>query len=67
MGEAWGARGQDVRTSKLKNETVIEIKKRLLAGESVISIAKDLGVSRGTISNIKTGHSWSHIKLDKDV
>lgn len=49
--------------SKLSKENVISIKIRLQSGESQSIIAKDYGVNQNTISNIKTGKSWSHVKI----
>lgn len=54
-------RGEGHNQSKLTNEQVVEIKQRLSKGERNVDIAKDYGVSRKTIGNIKTGHIWKHI------
>lgn len=48
--------------AKLKNIDVIRIKELLENGLSLNKIAKIYDVSSGTISNIKTGKVWKHIK-----
>lgn len=55
--------GERSPSSKLRNEDVIEIKKRIAMGEGNKSIARDFGVSPGTIGFIKTGETWSHISV----
>lgn len=45
--------------SKLSESQVLEIKSRLLKGESQDSIAKSFGVTQSTISHIKTLRDWS--------
>lgn len=58
-------RGSNVGTSKLVESQVIEIKKRLLKGESHSSIAEDFGVHQSSISLINIGRNWKHIELPK--
>ena len=41
------------RRSKTTDEQKAEIRKRLSAGESVSSVARDYGVSRATVKNIR--------------
>jgi group I intron endonuclease len=48
-------------SKKLTKEQVIEIKHRLLNGESPKEICKDYNTARTTISDIKFGRIWSHI------
>ena len=50
---------------RLKDEQVREIKQRLASGEAPSEIARWFGVSQPTISDIKTGRTWSHITLDQ--
>lgn len=51
--------------AKLSREQVIEIKKLLVAGNHTqYEIADKFGVTRDTVKCIKTGKSWSHVKVD---
>lgn len=52
-------RGQKHYRAKLTSECVIEIKRRLLSGESLTSIAADYSVTAAAISSIKSGKSWN--------
>jgi len=54
-------RGQDRHAAILTDENVREIKVKLSSGVSQATIASDYGVKPCTISNIKTGTTWSHI------
>ncbi len=63
-GSTWGTTGSVIDLSnrrnlahKLSSDDVIEIKSRILAGESSFNIAKDFDVSTGAISSIKTNRS----------
>jgi len=63
-GELKILRGENSTNHKLTEEQVIQIK--LLLKEGILTqqeIADMFGVSQLTISAIKTGRSWSHIKL----
>lgn len=53
-------RGQAVGTSKLKTSQAIEIRRRAQT-ESRRALAAEFSVCPQTISNIKTGASWSHL------
>ncbi|WP_375292192.1 NUMOD4 motif-containing HNH endonuclease [Sphingomonas melonis] len=55
-------RGEDQKRSKLTNEDVTEIKRRLSLGEKQIPIAAHYGVSQRLISMIKTGRLWKHVE-----
>jgi len=55
--------GESCNFSKLKEEQVIEIKKRLKTGESDTSLGYHFGVSAGTIADIRRGKNWKHIKI----
>ena len=48
---------------KLKVEEVIEIKKLLLENKSAECLSKKYKVAKISISRIKTGRTWSHIKI----
>lgn len=50
--------GERVGTSKLKAAQVLEIKRRLAAGERATDIAANYGVTRGTIHHIRRGDRW---------
>ena len=56
--------GSDNVTSKLTDEQVIEIKKRLLNKEICSDIAKDYNVNRTTICMIFNDKNWIHLKVD---
>lgn len=47
---------------KLTEEEVVEIVRRLEAGERPTHLAKEFKVARTTISGIKGGWTWKHIK-----
>lgn len=51
-------RGEANPRSKLTGEKVAEIRVRCAAGESQLTIAKDMGVSNRTISDIACGLTW---------
>jgi hypothetical protein len=55
------ARGQQNGKSRLTDSQVVDIKRRILSGESSASIALDYGVVGGTIDHIKQGRTWRHI------
>lgn len=51
------------KSVKLTDEDVRAIKRRLAAGDSQHSIARDFPVSRSLIQAIKAGKVWSHVSL----
>ena len=55
--------GELSSAAKLNNEQVIDIKRRLLIGETYKSIGSIYGVSNSTIGWIARGETWSHISL----
>lgn len=57
-------KGEKCPSSKLKDNDVFEIKRRLLSGETLKKISKDYPVSESAISEIKAGRSWAHIKIN---
>ena len=62
------AKGEKHGRSKLTNECVINIKRKLRGGtEMQVSIARDFGVSPKTISDIHTGITWSHVQLPSET
>ena len=61
--------GKDIKGEKshrhvLKNEQVMEIKLRIKKGERNKDICIDYPVIDKTISDIRRGVRWSHIKID---
>ena len=48
--------------AKLTEDQVRDIRRRIRGGESNPDIAKIYGVARNTVSQIRTGASWSHIE-----
>ena len=50
--------GEDHPISKLKNVEIIEIRRRIKAGELLRVIAADYGVSEATICYVAKGHIW---------
>lgn len=55
------AKGELARTAILTAPIVLEIRRRLTAGETGTSLAREYGVTDTTISNIKIKKSWKHI------
>lgn len=55
---------QDLMSNKLLKDDIINIKKRLISGDSVTAIAKDYCVSPSIISRIKNGNIWKNIGDD---
>ncbi|AET09804.1 hypothetical protein [Gordonia phage GTE5] len=53
--------------SKLTEEDIPVIRRRLKNGETQRVIALDYGVHQVTISRIKTGKDWSHITIGGDL
>lgn len=49
------------QTAKLTVEKVVLIKKRLLEGEHYVNLAKEYGVSKSCISDIKRNATWKNI------
>ena len=47
---------------KLTEEQVAEIKKKIAQKQWNTAIARDYGVARNTISDIKRGRSWKKVK-----
>ena len=55
-------RGSKNPISKLKEKDVLDIRKKVLLGETQKSLAEYYGVSRPTISRIISGHKWGWLK-----
>jgi len=56
------AKGEANGLSKLTEDQVREIKKRLLGTETTSDIARDYPVDRKVVSRINAGTNWKHIK-----
>jgi len=61
LADMW-SKGRGRWRSRLSSEQVVDIRRRLVAGETVPSIAREAGVSRGAIQGIKTGRTWGHLQ-----
>lgn len=57
-------RGTKIKTSKLTEKNVVDIKKLLMQGHTQQSIADRFNISRGNIKNIQLGTHWSHVEVD---
>jgi hypothetical protein len=55
------ARGEDHGSAKLTAPEVLEIRRRVSAGERQTEIAKELGVDKGLIWQIKERRIWTHV------
>ena len=56
------SRGSAHRWAKIDENDVCEIRRRLLAGESMAQIARDFNVTRSAIYKIKCGKTWANGK-----
>lgn len=57
-------RGEKNSHAKLTAATVLVIRERLASGEHQRTIASSFGVSQQTVSKLKMGTRWAHIKDD---
>lgn len=55
--------GSQIKTSKLKEKEVFTIKEMIKNGERNGDIAKEFGVDKRTISDIRVGRSWKSVVL----
>lgn len=55
------ARGERSGSSKLTEDKVLEIRKRLIGGAKVRKLADEYGVSHVAIVQIKHNRTWTHI------
>jgi hypothetical protein len=58
-------RGSRNGWSKLTEEAVAQIKRRLLDGEPTQALAADFGVTNGAIWFIAKGRNWTHVQPAK--
>ena len=54
-------RGERNRRAKITADCVIEIRRRLAAGEMGTRIARSLGITKNMVTKINTRRSWSHV------
>jgi len=54
-------KGESHPGAKLNDDLVRIIRSRSGAGESLRKIAENLGVSRGAVSHVLSGETWSHV------
>lgn len=50
--------------AKLTKSDVLEIRRRIVAGESHKSIAKAFGITRVSVTEIRTGNKWSSVPIN---
>lgn len=55
------ARGVSIISSKLYNEDVLQIKSKIIDGETDLALSELFKVSRRNINQIRNGKSWKHI------
>lgn len=53
--------GTHITSSKLCDKQVIEIRKKLNEGSSQAKLAKEYGISKGAIQDIKEEKTWKHL------
>lgn len=59
-------RGENKPNAKFKDEDIIQIKRLISEGYRIIDIARLYNVEGQTITQIKTGERWNHIKTEYD-
>lgn len=57
-------RGERCHSAKLSESDVRVIRRRVLQGEPMRSIAREYGVGKTAISDIITRHTWAHVDED---
>ena len=57
-------KGDKCISSKLTEKKVSLIKRRLIEGARSVDLAREYGVVKGTIGEIKAGRSWGHVSAD---
>lgn len=61
VGHGASCRGDKSGRRKLSTAQVLDIKRRLDAGEDPAALAEQFGVIRNTIYRIKSGATWQHL------
>lgn len=56
-------RGEKQWKSRLTEGDVAEIVKRLKEGDRITDIAREYGVARQTVQNVKSGTAWSWLTM----
>lgn len=56
------ARGTRCGHAKLTDQDILDIRAAIAAGETNLSISKRYPVNDASISNIRSGHTWKHVK-----
>jgi hypothetical protein len=64
--ECHALKGEGNGSAKLTEKDVVEIKHLLASRVRIKDIMQRFNVSKGTIANIKTGRSWSHVSISID-
>jgi hypothetical protein len=60
-------RGEGHHSARLTPAVVLDIRRRVAAGEQQASIAQGLGVSAETISAVAAGKTWKHVREVEDA
>lgn len=61
MKEPGATRGENSFRSKLTDDLVVSIRRRIRNGEMGKDVARELGISHPTLSEAKCGRLWSHV------
>lgn len=56
--------GSQAFRKKLNEKKVLDIKIKIRDGATITSLAKEYGVTASSISKIKEGRTWKHVKLE---
>lgn len=57
-----GCKGERHGRARLRNEDVIEIRRRLARGDTVVAVAQAYRINRHQVSKIKRGLAWKHLQ-----
>jgi lambda repressor-like predicted transcriptional regulator len=57
----WLKRGTEHRFAKLTPDLVVAIRQRFAAGEKLRALAREFGMSRGSLSSVLRGDTWAHV------
>jgi group I intron endonuclease len=60
-------RGSKSHRAKLNENQVLEIKEKIIHGETLKDLGKEYGIKAGTISDIKNEKIWKHVKVQKNI
>jgi hypothetical protein len=55
------ARGEKHPKARLTADLVVEIRARYATGPNVSALAREYGISRGTIHDLVAGRTWTHV------